>query len=194
MSESCLLISCHPSQTSVCTTIADQILCILKGKNTAVTVHDLAQLKFNPVISAEELETYYDDRIPADLARFVEPLRSAQDLVIIYPVWMYHMPALMKGYFDKVWRPHISFELEGDQVRPLLTNIRSMTVIACHGMDAASCDLVGDGTREFFSTSLPSILPRLERNTRFDLYGLDTADVARIENELFKIRQHFSDE
>jgi putative NADPH-quinone reductase len=134
---------------------------------------------------------YYDDKVPADIEALVEHLRAAEELVFVLPVWMYGMPALLKGYFDKVWRPHVSFRFDDGAIRPLLPGIRHLTVVVCHGQTEELCAAVGDGTRQFFSTSLPSILPGLETNTRFDLYGLDAADAGYIGQQLHGMRRHF---
>jgi putative NADPH-quinone reductase len=165
----------------------------LKAEHARVIVEDLHQLGFDPVVSGPELADYYrEDCIPSDIAVLVEQLRSAEELIFVLPIWMYGMPAILKGYFDRVWRPYVSFEFDGDRIRPLLVGVRHLTVIASHGRGEAECDLVGDGTRAYFSTSLPSVLPGLETNTRFDLYGLDAANAGSIARELENIRQHFA--
>ena len=129
------------------------------------------------------------------LAREIrDQLRDRRTLFMIFvlPIWMYGMPAILKGYFDRVWRPHVSFELEDGRIRPLLTGIRHLTAIATHGRGKPECDLTGDGTRDFFAASLPSVLPNLESNVRFDIYALDAPDETAIEDELDRIRRHFA--
>lgn len=165
----------------------------LQAKGGRVVIDDLHGHGFNPVLTAQEMAVYYDDKVPADIADQVEHLKSAEELIFVFPIWMYHMPALLKGYFDRVWRPNVSFKFEGDEIQPLLLGLRHLTVIACHGQSETTCDLVGDGTREFFSKSIRSILPGLQTVTRFDLYGLDTADARYVQGELDRIRRHFAE-
>lgn len=187
-----LLITCHPSRTSLCARVADLVEETLKAANASVIVEDLNALGFDPVLSQTELAEYYrPECTPPDVATLAEHLRAAEELIFVSPVWMYGLPAILKGYFDRVWRPSVSFEFDGERIRPLLTGIRHMTVIASHGRGKAECDLVGDGTLGYFATSIPSVLPGLETNTRFDLYGLDTADTGAIAHELENIRRHF---
>jgi putative NADPH-quinone reductase len=178
---------------NLCARVADLVTATLSENEADFFVDDLHRLAFDPVLSQRELAGYYEKSLPADLSVLVEHLRSAEELIFILPVWMYGMPAILKGYFDRVWRPYVSFEFDDDRrIRPLLLGVKHLTVIVSHGRGEAECDMVGDGTRAFFSTSLPSVLPKLETNTRFDLYALDTPDGSAIDRELDKIRRHFS--
>src|SRR5262245_61736878 len=170
MTATTLLVTCHPSPASLCAHIAARIEHALKPRRARVIVDDLQALNFNPVIGPREMAEYYDDKVPADIAALVEHLRAAEELVVVLPVWMYNLPALMKGYFDRVWRPHVSFKIDGGEIRPMLSGIKHLSAIVCHGASQAVSDEVGDGTRLFFAASLPSTLPGLESNTRFDLY------------------------
>jgi putative NADPH-quinone reductase len=192
MTATTLLVTCHPSPASLCAHIAALVEEELRPRRTRVIVDDLHALGFNPLIGPQEMAEYYDDKVPADIAALVEHLRAVEELVFVLPVWMYGLPALLKGYFDRVWRPHVSFAIDGGAIRPLLPGIGHLTAIVCHGATEAVCDEVGDGTRLFFATSLPSALPGLQTNTRFDLYGLDSAGADAIRRELDRITRHFA--
>ena len=55
---------------------------------------------------------------------YVERLRRAEALVLSFPVWNYGYPAILKGFFDRVFLPGVSFELVDGKVKPSLHNIR----------------------------------------------------------------------
>lgn len=186
-----LIVSCHPSSGSLCARAVQVIEEASKASGRRVVVDDLVRIGFNPVISAEELGAYRRAEIPDDLQGLVDNLRQAQDLAFVLPVWMYDMPAILKGYFDRVWRSGVAFRIEQDELHPLLAGIRRLTVVVTHGRSRSETDRVGDGTRVFFATSLPVLLPGLKSNTRFDLYALDAPDGVLIDQQLDSIRQHF---
>ncbi len=187
-----LLVTCHPSSAS----LSGQIALIVKGSVVArgqTLVHDdLNALGFDPRISQQELATYHDRAaLPDDLEGLARNLKSAERLIFVFPTWMYGLPALMKGYFDRVWRPHIAFELSDAGIRPLLTNVRHLCAIACHGQPKGEARESGDTTELFFASAIPSVLPNLVSNTRFDLYGLDQPNDLAIATELERIRDYF---
>lgn len=192
MPDMSLLITCHPAPASLCGAIARLIEETLRARNVTVVVDDLHAIGFDPVIPAAELKSYFDPGMPGDIAGLAANLQAARELIFVLPVWMYDMPAILKGYFDRVWRPQVSFELVDGQIVQLLTGIERLTVIATHGRGKAETDLIGDGTRDFFARSLPSALPGLRSNTRFDFYALDIADTGAIEVEFAAVRRHFA--
>ncbi|MEO1059692.1 MAG: NAD(P)H-dependent oxidoreductase, partial [Actinomycetota bacterium] len=56
-------------------------------------------------------------------------------LVIVYPTWWSAQPAILKGWFDRVWISGVAWELPpgANRIRPLLHNIRRIVVITAHG-------------------------------------------------------------
>ncbi|MGE0628849.1 MAG: NAD(P)H-dependent oxidoreductase [Hyphomicrobiaceae bacterium] len=192
MTQTNLIVTCEPDSTSLGSRIAQMVATTLEARGARVIVDDLAALRFDPVISRNELESYLDRDIPGDITPLVQHLRSADSLVFIFPVWMFHLPAQMKGYFDRVWRPHVSFALAATRTVPLLTRIRHLTVVATHGKTKSKTEADHEGTVSFFSSSLARMLPSLETNVRFDVYGLDDAAPDRIEAEVERIRDYFA--
>jgi len=168
-----LIITCHPSPASRCAHITRRIAELLEAEGMPVIVDDLAATGFNPVISLAELKQYYDDAVPADIAPLVAHLRRATDIFYILPLWMFDMPAILKGYFDRVFRPHVAFRFVGADIIPMLSHVRNVTVVVTHGRNVEETTRSGDGTQEFFRRSLPALLQNLESNARFDLYALD---------------------
>lgn len=187
-----LLVTCHPNTSSLCGRISERAVATLHSSGAKVVVNDLYGANFNPVPSISEFDSYFANEIPEDLRGFVTDLRSARELIFILPIWMFTMPAILKGYFDRVWRPHVAFSFDGTDLAPLLSNIERMTVVATHGRSKAETDATGDGSRIFFSTSLSTLLPNLKHNERFDFYALDAHDPRAIEHELARVLEHLS--
>lgn len=185
-----LIVTCHPKSESLCGHIAKRAQAALAENGASVLLHDLHASNFNPVPTTSELDVYFAAGIPDDIRDLVTGLQTAQELVIIFPVWMFTMPALLKGYFDRVWRPGVAFAFDGKDLHPLLTNIQRLTVIATHGRSKSETDVTGDGSRIFFESSLPTLLPGLKSSARFDLYALDAHDAQAVERDIEHICAH----
>jgi NAD(P)H dehydrogenase (quinone) len=59
----------------------------------------------------------------------VDRLLKAEALVLVYPVWNYGFPAILKGWIDRVFLPGVSFGLVDGKVRPTLHNITRIVVV-----------------------------------------------------------------
>ena len=80
-----------------------------------VTDVDLYAENFDPVMSRQErldyLNTARNERL---VKRYDDQLVAAEAIVLVYPAWWYGMPAMLKGYFDRVWLPGVAFDVTPD--------------------------------------------------------------------------------
>ena len=73
---------------------------------------DLYAMGFDPVMTAPERRAHNTPH--PDLSaveHHVARLRAAEAVVLCFPVWWYGMPAILKGYFDRVWINGVAFHL-----------------------------------------------------------------------------------
>jgi NAD(P)H dehydrogenase (quinone) len=140
-----LLVHCHPRGDSYSAALRDTALSALEAAGHGVESIDLYAGQFDPRLSAEERGAYYDEAaLPPDIAAHVAALRRAEMLVLVYPTWWFGMPAMLKGWFDRVWRPGVAFALGGVRVlEPRLTNIRRIAVVTTYGSPRWLLWLVG---------------------------------------------------
>lgn len=106
----------------------------LRQAGHEVDACDLYAENFNPVMSRDERLVHNQagrntDAVEAHVAR----LRAAEALVFVYPTWWLSVPAMLKGYMDRVWMPGVVFHLDGSTLTPALTNIRKIAVITTYG-------------------------------------------------------------
>src|ERR1044071_3946722 len=97
---------------------------------------DLYAEGFDPVLSAAERRAYNTPSPDlSGVAGHVARLKAADALVLCFPTWWYGMPAILKGYFDRVWANNVAFTLPegGGAIRPALTNIRKIAVVTTYG-------------------------------------------------------------
>lgn len=131
-----LLVFCHPLADSFGAALAARARETLERTGHAVEFIDLYREGFDPVLSAGERARYHaPDYDTAALARHVEALRAAEALVLVFPHWWFNLPAMLKGWFDRVWAPGVAFEHEpsGGRILPRLSRIRHFTVITTFG-------------------------------------------------------------
>ncbi len=140
-----LLVHCHPRADSFSASLRATAVATLEDAGHEVEIIDLYAQNFDPRLSGDERGGYYDEAaIPLDIAGHVAALRRAEMLVLVYPTWWFGMPAMLKGWFDRVWRPGVAFALGGARVlQPRLTGIRRITVVTTYGSPLWLLWLVG---------------------------------------------------
>jgi NAD(P)H dehydrogenase (quinone) len=123
---------CHPQTTSFHAAIRTRALAGLAAAHHEVDLLDLYADKFDPVMWEEERRDYHDtSRNQVRLADYIARLRAADALIVQFPVWSFGMPAMLKGYFDRIMMPGVAFDLSNPaRSRPLLGNLRRIAGIA----------------------------------------------------------------
>jgi NAD(P)H dehydrogenase (quinone) len=143
-----LVLYAHPVETSYCAALHRQVLAALAAAGHEVDDCDLYAEGFDPVMSRAERLAYHDvqaNRVP--VASHVGRLQRAEALVIVCPVWNYGFPAILKGYFDRVFLPGVSFEMVDRRARGALHTIRTVVTVTTYGGSRFKALLIGDPPR-----------------------------------------------
>lgn len=129
------LLLAHPVSDSYCAALASRAHEALERQGHDVRVIDLYRDNFDPRLSAIERGSYFGDYDASAVASYVQTLRWAEALVFVFPQWWFNMPAILKGYFDRVWAPGVAFrhDLASGRILPLLTGVRRFCVITTFG-------------------------------------------------------------
>lgn len=142
-----LIVYCHPSPDSFCAAVRDVVLARVHASGAEARVIDLYAEGFDPVLSAADWRTYGDH--PANMAPVLAhcaALHWADTLIFVYPTWWYGLPALMKGWLDRVFVPDLAFLMpkeDGQTIRPGLTHITRLGVFTTCGASWWLTQLVG---------------------------------------------------
>ena len=151
-----LLIFAHPVEASYGAAIKARAVEALRGRHE-VDLLDLYAEAFAPALSRAERLGYHavpSNQIP--VAAYVERLRRAEALVLCFPTWIFGPPAILKGFFDRVFLPDVAFELlPNGKARGALTNIRKVAGIVTYGQTRWVNFLMGDYPRRFVTRYLP---------------------------------------
>jgi NAD(P)H dehydrogenase (quinone) len=130
------VVCAHPSADSYLASLHQRLVRTLEARGDEVIDFDLYAMKFDPVMGAEEWRGH--EQVlppPPELKVYVDALQWADACVFCFPTWWVGMPAILKGYFDRVWRPGVAFEQppDGGLIRPALRNLVRMGVVTTCG-------------------------------------------------------------
>lgn len=127
-----LIIYAHPSGQSFGQLVLECVIGTLNELGRQYTLEDLYKQEFNPVLSEDEYNTYWDNKPPSDHEL---NLLSCSRIIFIYPTWNHGFPAILKGYIDKTFRPTIAFSrnVEGKICFHELSNIKSAIFVTTYG-------------------------------------------------------------
>lgn len=186
------VVHCHPLCDSYNHALFRTIVDALEKGGHDVIATDLYRQQFDPVMNAAERRSYYQARyddaaVSADIAL----LRRVQGIIFCFPHWWFSMPAMLKGYFDRVWAPGVAFEhdLAAGRLRPLLTHIRLFGVVTTYGSPWWMTRLVaGDPGRKVLMRALKPMCGRHVRSFFLAQYGLDRATPAERAAFLLRVR------
>ncbi|RVT83207.1 flavodoxin family protein [Rhodobacteraceae bacterium CCMM004] len=142
-----LVIYAHPRPESFTAAVRDTVCARLEAAGAELRVRDLYGEGFDPVLSAGEHAGYEDEAAnTAPVAGDVADLRWADTLIFVYPTWWYGLPAMLKGWLDRVLLPGVAFLMPDDantDIRPGLTNITRLGVFTTCGASWWLTRLVG---------------------------------------------------
>ncbi len=184
-----LVVHAHPIPSSYNAALHERALAALVRAGHEVDDLDLHKEAFDPVMSAEERIVYHDPTVnTAPVAPYVERLRRAQALVWIFPVWTFGVPAIMKGFLDRVFLPGVAFHLDDGRVVPGLDNIRKLAVVTTYGRTWWRARVVvGDPVRKQMTRAVRWYCHPSTRCQYLALYDMNTAAAARREAFLARV-------
>ncbi|WP_431993930.1 NAD(P)H-dependent oxidoreductase [Streptomyces albogriseolus] len=115
-----LLVAAHPDPRSLTHHVLEELEAALHP--VSVETADLAKERFDPVYTLADRRAYHEGgNYPADIVSEHRRLERATDLVLVFPVYWWSMPALLKGWIDRVFVNGWAFEYSATSgLRPRL--------------------------------------------------------------------------
>ena len=175
-----LYIHCHPLPESFHASILEGALAGLKRAGHEVDLLDLYAEGFDPVLSAQGRRTYHDTtRNRAGLEAHIERLQVCEAIVLQFPTWCFGMPAMLKGYFDRILMPGVSIDLSDPaKVKVLLGNITKIAGISTYGRPRWMALYMGDPSRTMVKRYLKRLTGGTARAEYHALYHMNIATSA----------------
>ncbi len=115
-----LIIYTHPNPASFNHAILETISGELKKKKKEFKVRDLYKIGFNPALSTKDLLAIQNGAVPTDIKKEQDYISKADTLIFIFPIWWSAMPAMLKGYIDRVFSLKFAYDITEDKVIGLL--------------------------------------------------------------------------
>jgi len=122
-----LIIYAHPETKGHNPLILKQVKAKLDAKNKDYEILDLYKMKYDPILHKEEHYTQGNTVISKQNKEIQEKIKQS-DLIFIYPVWWGTMPAILKGFFDKVLTPGFAYIFKGKMPTPLLKGKKALVI------------------------------------------------------------------
>lgn len=114
-----LIVHCHPEPKSFNGSLTRTAVAILEGAGHRVEISDLYAEGFDPVerdgnypsridtkrfdILSEQRNAYQTGTLPTDVQREIHRLERCDMLILQFPLWWHQQPAMLKGWFDRVF-------------------------------------------------------------------------------------------
>ncbi len=114
-----LIVLCHPEQASFNAGMKNVAFETMVGKGHSVEVSDLYHEGFDPVEKAdhylsrkdtthfsplsEQRHAGEENNLPSEIEREIERLERADLVIFQFPLWWHDVPAILKGWFDRVF-------------------------------------------------------------------------------------------
>ncbi len=108
-----LIIYAHPQTGCFCAEILKQVEQRLKKHKDSYRVLDLYRMKYDPRLKEQEHYTSGGKAISPDNQKMQQHIKEADRLIFIYPIWWGSMPAILKGWFDRILTPGFAFKYQG---------------------------------------------------------------------------------
>lgn len=115
-----LILYAHPNPKSFNHAIMETVQAELQKAGKEVSVRDLYAQNFNPVLSANDLAGMMQGQLQPEVKAEQEFVSSAKVIVVIYPLWWSGMPAILKGYIDRVFTEGFAYSIVGPDLKGLL--------------------------------------------------------------------------
>ena len=174
-----LVLAAHPVPDSYNQALHARVVETLTARGWDVDDCDLYAEGFDPVMSEADRRGYHDVlENTGPVQDYVDRLRAAQALVLVFPVWNFGYPAMLKGFLDRVFLPGVSFRLDDGKVVPNLTRIRRLAAVTTYGGTRLRAILCGDPPRKCVTRAVWHVCR--PRSTKYlALYDMNRATDAK---------------
>ncbi|MBF0521064.1 MAG: NAD(P)H-dependent oxidoreductase [Nitrospirae bacterium] len=129
-----LLVYSHPNPGSFNHAIKETIVSELTACGHDVKVRDLYAIGFDPVLKSTDFLLAQQGKVADDVKLEQDFIVWSDMVVFVHPVWWFSLPAILKGYIDRVFNYGFAYTIDEKGVRGLL-NGKKVLILSTTGGD-----------------------------------------------------------
>jgi putative NADPH-quinone reductase len=189
------VVHCHPLTESYDHALFHAIVETLQQGGHQVIATDLYREGFAPAMTEHERRTYMsNDYDFGAVAAYAEILKKVEGVILCYPHWWFSMPAVLKGWVDRVWGPGIAFSYASDgSLQPSLHNVRLLGVVTSFGQPWWVVHLfAGDPGRKVVRRGMKPLCAKGVEWLYLAHYGMDKSTAQSRQAFLGKVRRRMA--
>ena len=106
-----LVVMAHPRRDSLTGQVTDAVINGLKAAGHRTELADLYSEDFDPLIMPPDEPDWaskdqtYSPEVQSEIAR----LERNEGLILVFPIWWWSFPAILKGWIDRVWNKDVAY-------------------------------------------------------------------------------------
>jgi len=137
-----LVIYAHPNPESLNSQLQQTVTQVLEDAQNTIVLRDLYQLHFDPVLSLDDMKGQRMGQVADDVRIEQDFITWADAITFIYPIWWTGLPAILKGYIDRVFSYGFAYRYDEGIQKGLLAGKKAI-IINTHGKSYAEYEAVG---------------------------------------------------
>ena len=176
-----LVVYAHPLETSFIAGLHTRAVETLRAGGHEVDDLDLYAERFDPVMSREQFAHYVDVGVNTrEVEPYVNRLRAAEALVLAYPVWFDGLPAILQGYFQRVFLPGVALRIDDAGLfHPNLRHLRRLAAVCTYGENLNDVAAKNNPAHRFVHYNIGALIDPKGRFEYLAHYNMNFSTVAR---------------
>ncbi len=122
------ILYAHPNPKSFNHAVLERVEGVLKARGREYVVRDLYAMQFEPRLTSNDFVLMQQGKLDPVVAAEQSTIRQSDGIIVIHPVWWFSMPAILKGYIDRVFSRGFAYDYGPDGVKGLLPGKKVLIV------------------------------------------------------------------
>lgn len=185
-----LVVYSHPCAESYNAAVRDTVVGSLTAAGYEVRMIDLYGIGFDPVMSATERREYHDPGVnERPVQQHLDDLFWCDTLVFVYPTWWFGLPAMLKGWVERVFVPHRTFRIPtaDETMEGRVKHISKIAVITTCGATWWLSKMIGEPGRKTLLRGIRALCHPRCKTLYMAHYKMDSSTDQTRENYLKKV-------